>query len=342
MTGRPRMGSSLAQVVLRLGPAYAARRLRLDLKSALVERDPWYDTDDTSQDDAVFILGCGRSGTTLLREMLARHSRIACGPETAILCDIVNPSRLAAEWRIDEREIRRQMREAPSVVRFAEAFFRADARRQGKPRWADKTPRNVRVLPRLLAQFPRARVIHVIRDGRDVACSLRNHPKEAIRHGRLVPVEKYRRIRNCSRRWLSDTGMGVALRAHPRVAEVRYEDLVTDPGPHLRRLCAFLGESFEPAMLEGGMRDEAGRTAARLLNSAGAASEVHSRSVGRWRRDLSPAERVDFARVAGELLIALGYAPDSSWIDEPHEPRIEARPGGAGVPTEPGALETHR
>ncbi|HBS28139.1 MAG TPA: sulfotransferase [Phycisphaerales bacterium] len=268
-------------------------------------------------DPAVIVGGCGRSGTTLIREMLDRHPSIAIGPETAILCDFPNPERLAIEWGLRAADIERDIRSSRSVVEFTGGFFRAYAARRGKPIWGDKTPRNVRAIDRILRWFPQARFIHMIRDGRDVACSLRRHPKETVRNGRLVPNEVNRPIAECAKRWLEDTSCGLAYRGHPRVIEVRYEALTADPESELRRVCAFLRLDYEPSMASA--KDEgapADLNDGRLMNNRDAAGRVHRKSLSRWRRDLSAQERLDFVHVAGELLVALGYAPDHGWATE--------------------------
>lgn len=306
--------TSLLSAIGQVGVRESARLARQRIRRTAFERDAWYDTDDTCDDPAIFVVGCGRSGTTLLREMLNRHPSVACGPETTFLCDLPSVGRLSVKWSLDRAEVSRMLETSPSVVRFAETFFRRFAESEGKPRWADKTPRNVTVLPRLLWWFPNARVIHLIRDGRDVACSLRHHPRKTVRHGKVVGQSPNNPIHRCARRWLTDTSLGLAFKSHPRCCEIRYEDLVGDTEAAARRLCEFIGEEFDPAMLGESADDE--RRVGRLMNNPEAGGRVHGSSMGRWRRDLSPSEAGDFARVAGELLVALGYAPDHAWVDE--------------------------
>lgn len=312
------MESSLPSIISTLGLRPAVRRARHELKRGFFLQHPWYDTPATCPDDAVLIGGCGRSGTTMLRELINRHSRIAIGPETAILCDIINPPRLAVEWGTTEADVRSRMGSSRSIVEFAQGFFRDYALKHGKSRWGDKTPRNIRYVQRLLNQFPNAQFIHIVRDGRDVACSLRNHPKENIRHGKVVPNNVNRPIWLCARRWIDDTGLGLMFRGHPRVLEVRYEQLVLAPEAELRRICAFLGETYEPGMLDAS-QGAADLKETRLMNNQNAGEAVNRRSLDRWKSDMAPQERKDFVRVAGELLIALGYALDHSWCDEPVE-----------------------
>lgn len=297
---------SLINIAAAIGPRRALRIARQQIKHAATTLHPWYRTTDTCPDRAIIIGGCGRSGTTLARVILNRHPNIACGRETAILCDLVNPPRLAVEWDLPEKDITELMARSPNIIRFVESFFRQFAEREGKPRWADKTPRNVRALPRILSAFPNAVFVHVVRDGRDVACSLRNHPKVGIRNGKFVPVHNNRPIEECAGRWLNDTSLGLAFRGHPRCFELRYERMITDTENAVRELCEFLGEDYSPQLLV-----PSGAEAA--ANNPDADREIRPGSLSRWKRDLTPEERKTFIQVAGELLIATGYAKDHAW-----------------------------
>lgn len=304
-------GSSLGQRLRSLPERM--QRWRFNAYQRDLEKRGWYALSPRSEDDAIFVGGCGRSGTTLFREILNRHSRIACGPETSIFGLPFNVNNQAQAWSLDAAELEALAAGSRDLVGYAERFYRRYLLEpQGKTRWADKTPNNVRVISRLLTWFPRGRFIHLIRDGRDVACSLRNHPKEKVVNGKVVPVNNNHPISKCATRWLKDTATGLAFRGHPRCLEVRYEDLVDHPESEVRRVCAFLGEEFEPAMLDSEKGAEI-KGAGRLVNNANAVEKITGKSVSRWRRDLSPAERQVFVDVAGELLIVAGYVPDHSW-----------------------------
>jgi len=278
-------------------------------------RSAWYSADAVCRDPGVFVLGCGRSGTTLVREMLCRHGALGGGPETLFFVKTLDLKYLSVISDIPLAELEALRTRSEHVVRFAEAYYRRMAEREGKRRWIDKTPMHVRALPRLLASFPEARVVHVIRDGRDVACSLRNHPRQRVHRGGIVPNRVDRPIALCAQRWLRDTGMGRVYAGHPRLTELRYEQLVADPEREMRRLLEFLGEPWESGVLEPGT--EAGGRSGVLMNNANAVAPISGAATGRWRRDLSAAERHSFDRVAGDLLIALGYAEDRGWVDDP-------------------------
>lgn len=265
--------------------------------------------------DAVFIGGCGRSGTTLFREVLNRHPRLACGPETSLFGLPFSVGNIGGPWGLDAEHLEGLQRNSGHVVGFVERFAREFLDSESKQRWVEKTPNNVRAIGPILTWFPNARFIHIIRDGRDVVCSLRHHPKEHLIHGRVVPSGRVNPIEKTAARWRDDTADGLAYTTHPRVLEVRYEAMVSDPASAFAEVCGFIGERFYPEMLLPGVSAVSSRPG-QNTNNANAVSAISTRSVGRWRSDLPAHERRTFVDLAGELLVALGYAADHSWIAE--------------------------
>ena len=276
-------------------------------------RRGWYDPSARSDDPAVFIGGCLRSGTTLLREILHRHPRLTCGLETTMLAPPFDVSRIASYYQLDGRTLRRRAECSQHLVDFAEKFYGDLLIKENKRRWVDKATGYVRVIGRLLTWFPRGRFIHMVRDGRDVACSLRDHPREVVENGTLVPRSMNRPIRDCAGVWLGEASMGLTFQSHPRCLEVRYERLVAEPSDEMRRVCAFLGEEFCPSILEADNDAAVGAPPARFATNHNAAGPISQASIGRWRSELSRDERIDFDNVAGELLIALGYTDTHEW-----------------------------
>ena len=285
---------------------------------ALIKRN-WYDLSARSELPLVLIGGCGRSGTTLLREMLNRHSKLFCGPETSMFGLPFWPKNISKMWNLDEKILNSNAQAAENLVNFAEDFYIEQSSQAGKARPADKTPNNVRVIGKLLTWFPKGRFIHIIRDGRDVACSLRNHPKEKIENGKIVPSLINRPIVECAQRWLNDTSSGLVYRRHPRYHEIKYEDLVTEPEAVLIGLCKFLGEDYQPSMVDPSASQSDNMGVGRLVNNQNSKEKVSSRSLGRWRDDLTENEKKDFDNVAGELLITLGYVDSKGWLSRVSE-----------------------
>jgi hypothetical protein len=258
--------------------------------------------------------GCGRSGTTLLRMMLDSHPRICCGPESSVFRRrALDPSALAERFGFPQAQVEALYDSAPSRPHFIEAFAALCMQKTGKSRWAEKTPRNIGRIGEIFRCFPEARFVHVLRDGRDVACSLRTHPRHRVENGKLVPLDTWKPIAGCARRWRDDIEGSRAFWGDPRLHTVRYEDLVLKPRPVLEALMDFLGEPWDEAMLAHAGAGSPFRDVTRFAQNPEALAAVSTASLSRWERDLDARDRRIFKRIAGTLLVELGYAADSSW-----------------------------
>ena len=271
-----------------------------------IERSDFLRGNAVSDSNPIFVIGCGRSGTTLIRAMLERHPRLWGGPESWLWIHSPDPALLAFKFAMKYDEVKSMLNEARTAVAFADSCFGECARRAGKARWVEKTPRHVHVLPYLMQSYPRAVFIHMVRDGRDVACSLRNHPKARLTPKGPVPIKVENPIRNCIDRWVKDTSAGLAYCGHPRLLTIRYERLVNNTEPTLRSICEFIGEEYCPELLTSPSEQLARNSLAAPSNLA-SFEPVNPSSMGRWRRDLNPEELEVCLRRGGPLLQALGY-----------------------------------
>jgi len=273
----------------------------------------------------VIIGGSPRSGTTLLRRTFDRHPGLCCGPESSLfLPGRVAIGPLAAGYGILEAELRAMLAGSPSQGAFIDASAARYQELRGRPRWTEKTPLNIRHLDWIMARWPEARIVHVLRDGRDVICSMREHPDRRWVDGRWVKQSNPRPVAEHARRWVADTAAGMRWRADPRYLEIRYEDLVREPEATLAAVLAFLGEPFDPALLAVAPAATPVGAAAPALPASpaapapathrpDAAGAITTTSMGRWQRDLSVADREVVKRIAGARLIELGYATGSDW-----------------------------
>jgi hypothetical protein len=162
--------------------------------------------------------------------------------------------------------------------------------------------------------LPEARFIHLIRDGRDVACSVRHlwfAPGDTLE---AIALDWRHRVRRCRH-------LGRIARHY---MEVRYEALVGSPWPVLSDICRFIELDFHPVMSRyyersaARLREHAARTNADGSTLISHAQRVHNQRfvtqpptterTGRWREELSPAEQASFAKAAGDLLAELDYA----------------------------------
>jgi len=263
----------------------------------------------------VFIGGAGRSGTTLLRVMLDAHPRICCGPELKVLPSIAewylnltrNFAPVLESYHVAPADLQRRFREF--IEGLAENFRRAS----GKPRWAEKTPHNILFTAPLAEIFPDARFLHVVRDGRDVACSL-------VTMNWINPLtgrkwDYVQNVANAARYWREVVSLARRQAEHPavagRVLEVRYEHLVADPEATLRRVLEFIGEPWDDAVLSYHARDR--RREPLEAGTEQAARPLTDRALGRWKTDMTRLDKAAFKAEAGDLLQALGYAPDDRW-----------------------------
>jgi hypothetical protein len=254
------------------------------------------------QNAPFFIVGSGRSGTTLLRLILAGHSRIEIPPETWFITPLVEALPLAAplspaqvaqavdimtghyRWPDmglpeDEFRARAFALAAPKLVDVVDLVYAAHLLRAGKPRFGDKTPPYMGIVPQLAELYPDAKFIHLVRDGRDVAMS-------------MIDARWDFRCYKPDFVWTSRLHMREVYRSAPfadRIFDVKYEDLVADLEATVRRICAFLGEEFEPQMLGFAERIEAVPARERAIH--GKLSRPVSRdAIGQWRSRLSALE----------------------------------------------------
>jgi hypothetical protein len=186
----------------------------------------------------------------------------------------------------------------PSSYRdVVDGIFRVHALKRGKPRWGDKTPGYVTELDVLWKLFPESRVLHVVRDGRDVALS----------YGRISWGSRH--LPTVARDWSWKVTLGHKMGAMmgEHYLEVRYEDLVLAPQSTLMMVCGFLGESFEREML-----DFAGDASAELPEDSlqwhrSSVSPPDPTKVNEWRRRMRFSDAMLFDEIAGEALELFGY-----------------------------------
>jgi protein-tyrosine sulfotransferase len=270
-----------------------------------------------SDSRAIFIGGCPRSGTTLLRVMLDSHPEIACGPESYFFnfLDPVEFQQKTLPWLADnyampEAEIRALIGRSGSLSEFMDLFLTEHRKREDKPIWADKTPINILHFETLMQRFPQSQFIHIIRDGRDVSASLLHFPKNKIENGKLVPVDITNPIDTCAATWKRYVEAGLKHREHPRYVEVYYEDLIMNPEDTLTSLMEKLDLTFDPNMLSYHKVDSDSRRLETMPQNPGAKQPLYQSAMGRWKQDLSSEEQQKVVEIAGDLLRNLGYLED--------------------------------
>jgi hypothetical protein len=268
------------------------------------------------KESVIFICGAQRSGNTLMRAMLDSHPRICCGQELKVLPHIANLyQQITGPYDFVMDSYGNSLSDVQGLFRqlidgLTDKFRRAE----GKQRWAEKTPQNVQYMVTLGEIFPEAQFIHMLRDGRDVACSLVtmnwSRPETGLR------LEFTRTMGNAAKHWRDTVVTAHRQSEHPslagRVLEVRYEALVTETDATMHRVLEFLGEEWNDAVLSHHTKDRSHLREQRNPGMDGILRPVGRGPVGRWRRDMTELDKAEFKAQAGQLLTELGYA-DADW-----------------------------
>lgn len=269
--------------------------------------------------EGILILGAPRSGTTLMRRLLDAHPHVRCPGETGLFSA---GARFLESQRIAEGEIgvlsglalagfpRDEVTER--LREFLFSFHREIARKAGRRRWAEKTVWDVFHLDGIEAICgDRAYFLCMVRHGLDMVCStqelceknqgypaelheyVKRHPRplEAFAHAWVDTVESIRSF--------------VARHAENALL-VRYEDLVEKPEDEMGRVFRFLGEAFDPALLETALtrRGELGQGDWKTYQK----QAIDRESVERWRK-LPRSTISELGRIVNPSLESLGYTP---------------------------------
>lgn len=249
----------------------------------------------------IFIGGQRDSGTALIGDLLNHHPHIACGPGGTFIQDpafVAWHDRIQAEWseRIDRFGMGSESFDRAMAALVDELFTRHQMR-QGKPRWADKTPTNILRIDYLFHLFPHAQFIHVVRDPRDVYCSIHQHLESDNEESIWLKPKGY------ARDWRAAILAGEPWREQPdRYREICYEDLVHDPEAVMRTVLAFLGEPWDPRVLDPEADDSGARADTQVWRDP-----TVSNSVGRWRTQSSRDDVALIEQIAGPYMSAWGY-----------------------------------
>jgi hypothetical protein len=272
----------------------------------------------------IFIVGAPRSGTTMLQYRLRNHPRLSLPTGEShffiplyrsqaqygdlsqldnirrVLQAMYDQSRDFLEtdlhgmtFDIDvlAREFHEQGRHTlPAII---SGIFEKNAQGEGKSRWGDKTPYYVMHLPKLIEWFPDAQIVHLIRDGRDVALSLFGRQHDFSVYNTYFAAEYWESYVE------KGHALGKQLPSH-QYMELRYVDFLKDPEGNMQRICTFLGEEYTPELFDVASVDDPGKTP--LVHKP-----LKADNAGKWRSQMTAAQIRAFESVAGNTLREFGY-----------------------------------
>jgi len=280
----------------------------------------------------LFVVGCPRSGTTLLQRMLDHHPKLAVANDThfavralyksapryighairgneiplddALVDGLLDYHRFH-RLGVDADEARAMAVDSPTYSGWIERLYTSFAVNRGKTYGAEKTPDYVRHMPLLKGLFPWAKFLHIIRDGRDVALSTLEWagPKKGPGRWELWEREP---VAACALwwRWQVETGRLDARRrlGSESYAEVRYEELVSEPEEQLRRISDFLALPYSEWMV----RFHHGKTTSVPGKSAKSNWLPATPGLRDWTAQMRPDDQALFQCIAGPTLATLG------------------------------------
>lgn len=267
----------------------------------------------------IFVLGCSRSGTTLLYHMLLSAGNFAVYRMESQVLNLLEPrfrpldvtrnkrrmldawydSRLYTRTGLSKEEVEpRVMAECRSGGDFLRILMEEMCRKQGVERWAETTPDHLLYLDRIKQTIPNALVVHVIRDGRDVALSW-----EKKGQLRRLPWDRHRPAMAAGIfwDWFVTRGRRLGRQLAGDYVEVHYEDLVRYPKIVLKRLERFVEHDLD--------YDRIKSIAIGSVAVPNTVFKGETRSpIGRWQTDLSHSELSMLESLTGDRLKELGYS----------------------------------
>ena len=277
----------------------------------------------------VCIIGAPRSGSTWLQAMIGAHPLVCTTQELKVFDLFTGP--WERSWR-DLDDLQRTAGGGPRGLRVVwsdDEFYavlcgllrdihsRVLARKPGARVVLDKSPGYSKYVEHIERLVPGVKFVHALRDGRDVAVSLRDAAGSWARSWAPSTID------TAAEQWRSTVSDALqARRLGPeRYLEIRYEDLLTNGATELSRAFEFIG-AFSTA--EDAAAIYARHTFDRMRETGGAPFDLpreffREGRAGSWCRALTARERYLFHDAAGDLLCELGYSDDGWWIEHGYQ-----------------------
>lgn len=270
----------------------------------------------------VFVVGCPRSGTSLLYHMILSSGDFAVFPsesgafcflgpkfpnlgslrERRSLLEFWVQSGCFADSGLERSSIEsRVLEECTNIGHFLRIVMEAMCRQQGVRRWAEKSPAHALYIPDIKRLIPDSLIVHIIRDGRDVALSLANFARI---HPYLWDGGKTLLALGIYWKWMVRRARIAGRQIDPDYYELHYEDLVQNPADTLSKLSRFIDHDLDYARI---LRAGIGSVSQPESSFQEVKSAVDFNPVGRWKQKYSPQELAKFESFVGDCLEEFGY-----------------------------------
>jgi Sulfotransferase family len=292
----------------------------------------------------LFIGGCPRSGTTLLRSLLNNHPDLAIPPETNVVIpawrkrarygdlQVADNRRKLAEWIYDsrgrggqrlrrekfftrEQAIERVVASQPTLGSVFASVYEMFAEAKGKPRWGDKRPRYAGMLDMIFALFPNAQFVNLIRDPRAAAASQAplgwDDEDRALASAACTWEWSVRRVDGFAPRLRSD-----------QLLDLRFEDLVRDPEGTLGQICRFADLRGQPEIVE----EMITKPRRGVFNEGWhdrLAEPISTAPIDHWRERIEPREVALVEHVTRHRFERFGYRHEPGLVADPDPAELE-------------------
>ena len=277
-------------------------------------------------DFPVFVVGSSRSGTTLLYSILLSSGDFAIYEAETLLLTVCktkygslkkrkNYSKFINDWTNSKQFFRSGLdlvefrREADAYrenyTDFLQFFMNNIAKKQGKKRWAEKTPGHISHMERLHKGFPTAKFIHVIRDGRDVALSRRKVGWTGTRSS--DPLKK---LLSAAKSWeiSIQEGRSSGNKLRDNYLEIHYEDIINRLDDVLKKINDFAQVNIDRKKIEDCSVGSIGKGNTAFEDKM---DGISNKGVNRWKNQLTYEEKNALNLAIGEALQSLGYATEN-------------------------------
>lgn len=242
----------------------------------------------------IFVIGCPRSGTTLLQRILTVHPEcFSVNAETNLFSFM---EIFSQRWLGFPRgHFARLLADSRDIIDFFDHLVGSLQDPSESKIFVEKTPQHILKIKFLIRHFPNSRFVHIVRDGRDCYLSSKSHP-HVPQNSSVGVFAKY--WKRCLVRWSH-------CKKHPNCYQLRYEDLALNPAKEISELCAFLGLPFHPDMTDPGAISDDPRSMQSVFRKL--SEPINPGSLMRWQSEMDQHDLQVFNRVAIRELSAYNY-----------------------------------